>query len=387
MRDETKTNIRVGILTVVALAVLGVTIMSVGKRQQLFTRHTRYHTDFRNVTGLQIGAPVQLNGVTVGFVERIDLPTEPEDQRVTVRFTVNEIYTERIRLDTRASITTTGLLGDKFLEIRGGSSHLERIYEGSLVPGKDAAEVAEFVSSGEDLMQNLLEISSSLKLILRRVEAGEGLLGELTTSPDTGHSIGESLQSTLVSIETIAKRIENGEGLVGRLLAEDQTPPQLMENLSATFEHLRSIADTMTDDLERDDTVYASLLRNPDSARLFEESLSAIKDAGEALAAAVEELSSGNGTLPRLMKDEDYADDFLEDLGELATNLRTLAEKINEGTGTAGAFVNDPQLYEDIESVVRGVKNSKITSWFIRNKRAKGEKIAEEEAAAAASSE
>ena len=379
MRDESKRNIRVGLLTVVALAVLAITIMSVGKRQQLFTRHTRYHTDFRNVTGLQIGAPVQLNGVTVGFVERIDLPTEPEDQRVTVRFTVNEIYTQRIRTDTRASIMTTGLLGDKYLEIRGGSPELERIYEGALVPGKDAAEVAEFVSSGEDLMQNLLQISSSLKVILRRVEAGEGLLGELTTSPDTGHRIGESLQSTLVSLETIAKRIESGEGLVGRLLAEDQTPPQLMEDLSATFVQLRSVAETMTGDLERNDTVYATLVRNPDSARLLEESLAAIKDGGEAFATAVEELGSGNGTLPRLMKDEVYADNFLEELEELAKNLRTLAEKINKGTGTAGAFVNDPQLYEDIENVVRGVKESKVTSWFIRNRREKGEEVSEKE--------
>lgn len=154
--------------------------------------------------------------------------------------------------------------------------------------------------------------------------------------------------------------------------------PVTSRAIAATFEQFRNVAETVQKDLERDGTTYAALLRDPKGARLFEESLLAVKDAGEALAAAVEELASGEGTLTRLMKDKEYADDFLADLGELVSNLRSVADKIDEGSGAAGAFVNDPQLYQDLENVVRGVKESKITSWFIRNRREKGEKLEEE---------
>ena len=41
-------------------------------------------------------------------------------------------------------------------------------------------------------------------------------------------------------------------------------------------------------------------------------------------------------------------------------------------------------LYRDLEDVVRGVKDSKVVSWFIRSKREKGEKARLEEEAAAA---
>ena len=111
--------------------------------------------------------------------------------------------------------------------------------------------------------------------------------------------------------------------------------------------------------------------------------LAAVRDASEAMAAAFEELSTGQGTLPRLMQDKEYADDFLDDLQALTSHLRSVMEKLDEGEGTAGAFLNDPLLYQDLENVVRGVENSAVTSWFIRNRRKSGEKSEAAEAARA----
>ena len=65
-------------------------------------------------------------------------------------------------------------------------------------------------------------------------------------------------------------------------------------------------------------------------------------------------------------------------------NLRSATEKLDRGDGTAGALINDPQVYQDLENVVRGVRSSKVVSWFIRNRRKKGEKVAAREAEEAA---
>jgi phospholipid/cholesterol/gamma-HCH transport system substrate-binding protein len=380
MRDETKRNLRVGALTVAALAVLGVAILAIGKRQQIFTQHTRYHTSFSNVTGLQEGAPVRLSGVDVGFVEGIELSTDPDDERIKVRFTVNAAYTERIRTDSVASIKTIGLLGDKYLEVRAGSPTAERVLEGAMVTGKDPAEVEELVAGGEDLMANLLTITSSLKVILERVEAGEGLLGELTQTPADDEKLSEMVKTTVVTLRTILDRIEAGEGLVGRLLTDDE----MADDLYATAHTLRLTGARFTRDLDRDDSAYAALFRDPETAMLVRETLTAVRDATQAMAAAFEELASGEGTLPRLMQDREYADDFLDDLQALMHHLRSAVQKLDEGDGTLGAFINDPQLYQDLENVVRGVENSKVTSWFIRNRRKSGERSQEDETAAAA---
>jgi phospholipid/cholesterol/gamma-HCH transport system substrate-binding protein len=375
MRDETKRNLRVGILTAVALAVIAVTIISIGSRRQLFSRHTRYRTNFQNVTGLQRGAQVNMNGVTVGFVEEIELPVSPEQQRITVRFTMNSAYTERIREDTLVSIKTIGLLGDKYLELRGGSPQAKRILEGGLVPGKDQTEMAEFLASGEDLMENLLSISSSAKTILKRVEAGEGLLGELTSTPADGRQVRDLLNETLTAVLEVVGAIRAGKGLLGRIVTDEELAASLISEVDGAAGALNQVASTISDDLSRDGTVYASLLRDPEGTQMVRETITSLNDATQALAAAAEELATGEGTLPRLMQDKEYADSFLDDLHSLIENLSSATRKIDEGEGSAGAFINDPQLYQDLENVVRGVKKSKVLSWFIRNRRKKGEKI------------
>jgi phospholipid/cholesterol/gamma-HCH transport system substrate-binding protein len=366
-------------LTAVSLAVLGVAIISIGSRRQMFTRHTRYRTTFHNVTGLQRGAQVNMNGVTVGFVEEIELPLSPEQQRITVRFTLKSTYTERIREDTIVSIKTIGLLGDKYLEVRGGSPDTDRILEGGLVKGKDQTEMAEFLASGEDLMENLLSISSSAKTILKRVEAGEGLLGELTSTPADGRQVRDLLNETLTAIVTVINRIESGEGLLGRIMTDEKLAESLLTEVDGAAQAVNQVAATLSDDLGREGTVYAALLRDPEGSQTVWEMIQTLQSATQALAAVAEELATGEGTLPRLMQDQEYAESFLEDLHGLVENLRSATQKIDEGEGTAGALINDPQMYKDIENVVRGVKSSKVLSWFIRNRRKKGEKVEQKE--------
>lgn len=380
MRDETRRNLRVGGLMLLALTVLSIAVFTIGRRQQLFVRHTRYFSTFVDVLGLQPGAPVDLDGVTVGFVDSVELPKTIEERRITIRFTVDARYTERIRSDTVASIKTVGLLGDKYLKLSGGTPGAARTLEGGLIRGRDAAELERFVSGGADLMENLLVISNSLKVILTRIETGEGTLGEFIMGPSGQEPLGENLATSAATLRRILERIESGRGVVGRLVADDALGERLFANLEAGTDAIRTVATALAEDLARNDSAYAALMHDPEGARLIRESLEALHDGSEALAAAAQELATGEGTLPRLLGDRTYAADFLNDLEGLVGNLRSVADKIDRGEGTAGAFINDPQMYQDLENVVRGVKSSKIVSWFIRNRRKKGEKLAAKEA-------
>ncbi len=380
MREETRRNLRAGALTIVALAVLAVAIFTIGKRQQLFVHHVPYHTTFNNVMGLQKGAPVNLNGVTVGFVRGIVLPRDPSDSRIRVEFTVRADYAGRIREDTRAFIKTVGLLGDKYLELQGGSAEAQPVPPGGNVTGRDPAQVTRLLSSGEDLMDNLLSISSSLRIILKRVEAGEGLIGQLTRTPEGEKPIGETIRHTVITLDRILARIDRGEGLAGRLLTDDATGRTILEEIRATGAAMRGAAEAIQADLGRDDSAWAAIMRDPEGRRLVHETLESLHTASAALAEAAEELAHGEGTLPRLLRDRNYAGDFLTDLERSIAHLRSILEKVDQGDGTLGAFVNDPQMYIDLENVVRGIKGSKLTTWFIQHNRKKGEQLAREEA-------
>ena len=57
-------------------------------------------------------------------------------------------------------------------------------------------------------------------------------------------------------------------------------------------------------------------------------------------------------------------------------SLRQVAEKLDHGQGSAAQSINDPGLVRDLENVVRGVQNSKLATWYVRNRRARGEQTA-----------
>ncbi len=380
MRDETRRNLRIGVVVLAALTVLATGIFIIGKRQQLFIRHTRYYTVFRDVLGLRRGAPVELNGVTVGFVEAIELPTDPTAVGITVRFKVDSRFTDRIREDTVASIKTVGLLGDRYLKLAGGSPDRPRVLEGGRVTGQNPAELEHFLTGGEDLMENLLAISSSLRVILENAERGRGLLGQLLAPSGEGRTSGEDLMETIADLREIVRGIKEGRGLLGRLVADDELGARLFDDLGSTARAIRDLTETISADLGREDTAWSALVRDPEGARLVAETLASLHQASQALAAAGTELATGRGTLPRLLGDREYADDFLDDLQGLVHALRSVADKLDRGDGTAGAFINDPQMYRDLENIVRGVRNSSLTSWYIRNRRRAGEMAEREEA-------
>jgi phospholipid/cholesterol/gamma-HCH transport system substrate-binding protein len=72
--------------------------------------------DFENVGGLKQGANIEIAGVPIGIVEKIDL----HNYRARVLIQVSK----RINIpeDSIASIKTKGLLGEKFIELSPGGS-------------------------------------------------------------------------------------------------------------------------------------------------------------------------------------------------------------------------------------------------------------------------
>lgn len=76
---------------------------------------------FVSISGLKEGAFVEIAGVRVGKVSRIDL--EPEDYLARIHMTISSRYP--VQEDAIASIRTQGIIGDKFVKIAPGGEPLE----------------------------------------------------------------------------------------------------------------------------------------------------------------------------------------------------------------------------------------------------------------------
>ena len=368
-------RLKVGLFTAALLGLLALTILVIGRKQGLFISHVRYRAEFQNVAGLVPGAQVWLNGVVVGVVEDVELPEDPALPRITVTFKIREELAARVRADSRVRIRTLGLLGDRYLELSSGTPLQPLLPEGSLVPSVEPTDIAEALSQGGEAMGNVVAITGSLRRILEKMERGEGVLGALVNQPSDGKSFSNELSQVISRLGEILANIQQGRGFLGKLVTDPQGE-KLFAELQRTTAAASHLVASLQQDLGREDTALGYLLKSPEGREQLAKTLHSVARASEALAAAAQELASGQGTLPRLLADKEFADTFLSDLAQLTHALAGVAKKLDEGQGSAGKFLNDPKLYDDLENVVRGVQESSLLRWFVRNRRQAGEKAA-----------
>src|SRR6266496_1763614 len=192
---------RVGLVVLVALVLLMFGILMVGKRKNLFTAKLPYQTQFDSAAGLVPGNPVRLNGVTVGNVLQVSLSPNPADQHVRVVYEVDRKIATRLRSGTTASIKTIGLLGDKYVELAGGTAEEAVVEPGGDIKAAPGAGLDELLAGSGDLLANLGAIARSLRNILGHTEKGQGFIGELfAPGGEQGGRLANNLNGTLTSL-------------------------------------------------------------------------------------------------------------------------------------------------------------------------------------------
>ena len=373
-------SIRVGVMVSAALLILMVFLFFIGSQQKIFARKNEYEVRLANVTGLAEGNPVKMSGVTIGVIRDIKLPQDPKAQQVEILLMVDRKFSERIRGDSRVRLKKLGLLtGDSFIDVTPGTPRFPMLEPGSMIPSQRQADVEALLSSGEDLVDNFVQISYSLKNILQRIDRGEGLLGELTTAPETKQRLTDTLLTTLNKTNAALTHVESGKGVVGKLIYDDAYGEQLTTSLASAAASLQTITANVQRGFETNEGVVPALMNDPAAKTRVYEVVENLRLTSANLAAFTQSMQTGQGLVPRLLNDKAYGDEALTEFTTLVKQLNVTVGKLNNGEGTAGKLIADPSAYEAINDILIGINESKLLRWLIRNRQQAGiEKRVEE---------
>jgi len=366
-------TIRVGLLVAASLLVLMIFVFFIGSEQKIFSRKNEYKVRLDNVTGLAEGNPVKISGVTVGVIKDITLPRDPKMRDVDIVLMVDRKYADRIRTDSRARLKKLGLLaGDSYIDISPGSPKFDATEPGAMIPAARQTNVDQLISSGEDLVDNFVQISYSLKNILGRVDRGEGLIGELTSTPETKQRITDTFLTTLNKTNAILGHVESGKGLVGRLVYDDAYATSLTGSIQESARSLQTLVANVEGSLKSGQGMIPALLSDPEGKKKVFDLVDNLKTTSANLAAISASYQNGQGLVPRLMNDKQYGDQALNEFTGLLHQLNDTVAKLNRGEGTAGKLVNDPSVYESVNDILIGINESKLLRWLIRNRQQSG---------------
>lgn len=357
-------ELRVGLLILTAMAVLGLGAFFIGKDDRLFGRKARYSTRFEGVAGLSVGNPVQLNGVRVGRVADIELPEDMGEHQITVWVAIDRRYAKRVRADSTAKIRTLGLLGDKYIEINSGSPEFAEIPLRGEIPAAPGTSVDQLISSGEDVVMNVVSISHSLASVLERLDKGQGLIGQLTMdSPENSH-LRTEIGDSLTSISHLMKQLETSQGALGRIVRDKE----MGDRLASTITRL----DDTVGKLGGGKGLAPALLDDPATRDKAMAMLDNLSEASRQLGALAKDAREGDGLVPQLLHDKEYGQQLSGEIRVLVEKLKLIAAKIDSGDGTVGKLINDPEIYDAVNDIVVGVNDSKLLRWLIRNRQKAG---------------
>ncbi len=221
-QGEARLRLRVGAFVAAALALFVVFVLVVGSRGRLFENRYPLRASFRSVEGLMVGAPVRLAGLTVGQVASISFGREPGDKRLMVQLSVDRRFQEKLREDSVATISTIGLVGDKYVEVTVGTPDRRVLEPQAFVRSTDPPDIGKLAENGEQIVTSLNKVATALA-------EGHGLLHALVYDPKGERMLADLAQSAADLRETTGK-LAQGEGTLGALL-NDATLYEDLSNL------------------------------------------------------------------------------------------------------------------------------------------------------------
>lgn len=218
-----------GIFISILIFIGSVTIFMLNKENPLFSRRIYIKTEVANAQNLKEGAALQLRGIKIGNVTSIQFK---DVNTLVITLGVNSSYKEWVKKDATMSFKTQGVLGDKFLEINGGTDTSPAVKDGDFLVTNDGNLFDHIITKSEDLMVVAGNILTKFDKILSSVENNrlEKILVNLENlSANTNKvmstlndkNITQSVTNFKLSSESmtkITKQIEDGPGTLHALI-------------------------------------------------------------------------------------------------------------------------------------------------------------------------
>lgn len=279
---------KLGIFIFFGSVLLVVGIFMLGNKDQLFVSTFNVRAYFKNTEGLRNGASVRFGGIDVGAVKDIKIMADTSG-RVEVTMRIKEEVRRFIKKDSRASIETEGLVGNKVVIISMGSDKAEPISDNGIILSKEPLSFADVIEETQGILAYTKEMTKNLADIVGKVNKGEGTIGKIlndeelynaatniTKSADKNltaitedmrkvialfDNLGRGVQTivkntnnVVVGIDTLLHGVSEGKGVLGSLLTDQGTEGKsinkILDNLVQISEDTKISASRLAENME-----------------------------------------------------------------------------------------------------------------------------------------
>jgi phospholipid/cholesterol/gamma-HCH transport system substrate-binding protein len=326
-------QLKVGVIVLISTIILVTLLflMTSSSGLGILSHKLTVMTYFENSAGLKTGAAVNLEGVTIGTVKTVTIDNSPDRKLTPVKVVMklDEKYSANLKKDSKASLSTVGVLGDTVVDINSQFAVGPKLQDGDVLKTLETPSLTDVVKASQGTIESLNVILAKMNVIVDNLQSGKGSVGQLINNPDLYNKANNTVDELL----KLEKNLNAGRGSIGKLMTDDS----LYNRLNATAAKLENIANSVDSGkgtagmLLKDDSLY----KNLNSTLVHANSLMADADAGK-------------GGLGLMLKDPK----FRQELSNTLTQVNSLVSGVNQGRGTLGKLATDDSAYTNINKLL-----------------------------------
>jgi phospholipid/cholesterol/gamma-HCH transport system substrate-binding protein len=326
-REIQWSQLKVGMLVLAAVSILiGLLFLMTGSSGGLFARKITLRSYFPNAAGIKDGAPVTLEGVTIGNVTHTRVVPARNPNPVEVVMQVGEKYLPDLHTDSTASIGTAGVLGDSFVDINSTHATGPAPLNNAEIATTGAPTIQSVISSSQVGIEEINQLIRKMETLVDSLNSTRGTVGALINDP----AMKKNVVSITANLQTVTGAIASDKGSIGELI-NDNT---FANKLNSTVDQLN----TLVADLNAGKGSVGKILKDE---TLYNNVNSAVSNLNQITAT----INSGNGSIGKLLKDPELA----KKLDSSITNLDGILKGINAGEGTVGQLMKNRSLYDHLD--------------------------------------
>ena len=328
-------QLRVGVLILVAMLVLiGLIILMSDTTGGLFARKLVLRAYFQNATGVKPGAPVTLEGVTIGNVTHVRVVPSRDPAPVEVTMSVGYEFLDDLHTDSPVSIAQSGVLGDSFIDINSTHATGPAPANNAELRTNSSPGLQDVIQSSQASIVEVKTLTQKIETLVDSLNSKKGTAGELINDPEMAHKISR----IIADLQTITTSIASGKGSLGKLVKDDT----LYTRANSAIDHLNNI----TADIDEGKGTVGKLV-NDDS--LYNSLNATIGNANQLLT----DVNAGKGSIGKLAKDPALA----KKLDDTVARLDSILTSVDEGKGTIGQLMNNRSVYDHADQTLDEAHN------------------------------
>jgi len=265
---------KVGILALISFIILYIGFNFL-KGQDFFSSQNNYIVIYDNVGGLTAANQVSVSGMKVGQVKTIELIA---GNKVKVTLVIRKDLS--LPIDTKAILSSDGLLGGKLILLKMGKANKALENGGVILAGSETGISDLIKEQALPLLHHLDSLTLSLRMITKSFEAtGVSVNGLVKNTDKTISTLGGTLGNTITENRVnLAAITANMKALSGGLIETERSLKPLIGKFS-------SIADSL-------------------SALKINRALATTQQSLEGLHRIMVGIESGQGSMGKLLKDD-----------------------------------------------------------------------------------